>query len=124
MRISDWSSDVCSSDLLRIARSDIVLDGAGDGPGGSELWFPRPLKLIDQSHDYDELREYLVREKKQQVEPEHNIDYLFTAYTWAGGMSRVAPDGSRPVSYDASTDAREPVPAAAVPSSAKRRAGK
>src|SRR3546814_7532664 len=130
MRISDWSSDVCSSDLvgtivevtdhgaipddglddtkavlralaaanavkgkvtlrfpkgrtqitevLRIARSDIVLDGAGDGPGGSELWFPRPLKLIDQSHDYDELREYLVREKKQQVEPEHNIDYLST----------------------------------------------
>src|SRR3546814_458013 len=62
------------TEVLRIARSDIVLDGAGDGPGGTELWFPRPLKLIDQSHDYDELREYLVREKKQQVEPEHNID--------------------------------------------------
>ncbi len=69
------------TEVLRITRSDIVLDGAGNGPGGSELWFPRPLKLIDQSHDYDELREYLVREKKQQVEPEHNIDYLFTEYT-------------------------------------------
>src|SRR3546814_16450005 len=108
MRISDWSSDVCSSDLLRIARSDITLDGAGDGPGGSELWFPRPLKLIDQSHDYDELREYLVREKTQQVEPEHNIAYLLTDYSWAGGTIRVAPEGRRPVSSDArqSTEAR------------------
>ncbi|WP_260580435.1 glycoside hydrolase family 55 protein [Sphingopyxis sp. PET50] len=79
------------TEVLRITRSDIVLDGAGAGPGGSELWFPRPLKLIDQSHDYDELRAYLVREKKQQVEPEHNIDYLFTEYSWAGGMILVAP---------------------------------
>ena len=97
------------TEVLRITRSDIVLDGAGDGPGGSELWFPRPLKLIDKSHDYDELREYLVREKKQQVEPEHNIDYLFTEYTWAGGMIYVAPEGSRPVSYDGTKDVRDPV---------------
>ena len=102
------------TEVLRIARSDITLDGAGDGPGGSELWFPRPLKLIDKSHDYDELREYLVREKKQQVEPEHNIDYLFTEYSWAGGMIRVAPEGSRPVSYDASKDVRDPVLATGV----------
>ena len=102
------------TEVLRIARSDIVLDGAGDGPGGTELWFPRPLKLIDQSHDYDELREYLVREKKQQVEPEHNIDYLFTEYSWAGGMIRVAPEGSRPVSYDAAKDVRDPVLATGV----------
>ena len=102
------------TEVLRIARSDIVLDGAGDGPGGSELWFPRPLRLIDQSHDYDELREYLVREKKQQVEPEHNIDYLFTEYSWAGGMIRVAPEGSRPVSYDAAKDVRDPVLATGV----------
>ncbi|SBV34638.1 conserved exported protein of unknown function [uncultured Sphingopyxis sp.] len=97
------------TEVLRITRSDIILDGAGDGPGGSELWFPRPLKLIDKSHDYDELREYLVREKKQQVEPEHNIDYLFTEYTWSGGMIYVAPEGSRPVSYDGSKDVRDPV---------------
>jgi hypothetical protein len=97
------------TEVLRITRSDITLDGAGDGPGGSELWFPRPLKLIDKSHDYDELREYLVREKKQQVEPEHNIDYLFTEYTWSGGMIYVAPAGSRPVSYDGSKDVRDPV---------------
>jgi len=97
------------TEVLRITRSDIVLDGAGDGPGGSELWFPRPLKLIDQSHDYDELREYLVREKKQQVEPEHNIDYLFTEYSWAGGMILVGPEKTRPVSYDGSKDVRDPV---------------
>lgn len=97
------------TEILRITRSDIVLDGAGDGPGDSELWFPRPLKLIDKSHDYDELREYLVREKKQQVEPENNIDYLFTEYTWSGGMIYVAPEGSRPVSYDGTKDVRDPV---------------
>ena len=102
------------TEVLRITRSDIVLDGAGNGPGGSELWFPRPLRLIDQSHDYDELREYLVREKKQQVEPEHNIDYLFTEYSWAGGMILVAPAGSRPVSYDGSKDVRDPVLATGV----------
>ncbi|WP_447765409.1 hypothetical protein [Sphingopyxis panaciterrae] len=97
------------TEVLRITRSDIVLDGAGDGPGGSELWFPRPLKLIDQSHDYDELRSYLVREKKYQVEPENNIDYLFSEYSWAGGMILVAPETTRPVSYDGSKDARDPV---------------
>ena len=102
------------TEILRITRSDIILDGAGDGPGGSELWFPRPLKLIDKSHDYDELREYLVREKKQQVEPEHNIDYLFTEYTWSGGMIYVAPEGSRPVSYDGTKDVRDPVLATGV----------
>jgi len=102
------------TEVLRITRSDIILDGAGNGPGGSELWFPRPLKLIDQSQDYDELRAYRVREKKQRVEPEHNIDYLFTEYTWAGGMIYVAPAGSRPVSYDGTKDVRDPVIATGV----------
>src|SRR3546814_4322842 len=34
MRISDWSSDVCSSDLLRIAREDDDLDARN---GGAQL---------------------------------------------------------------------------------------
>jgi hypothetical protein len=97
------------TEILRITRSDITLDGAGAGQGGSELWFPRPLKIIDKTADYDELRDYLVREKKQQVEPQHNIDYLFTEYSWAGGMIFVAPTGSRPVSYDGSKDVRDAV---------------
>ena len=97
------------TEVLRITRSDIVLDGAGDGAGGSELFFPRPLKLIDKSHAFDELRAYLVHEKKYQVEPEHNIDYLFTEYSWAGGMIFVGPENTRPVSYDGSKDVRDPV---------------
>jgi len=97
------------TEVLRITRSDIVLDGAGDGAGGSELFFPRPLKLIDKSHAFDELRTYLVHEKKYQVEPEHNIDYLFTEYSWAGGMIFVGPENTRPVSYDGSKDVRDPV---------------
>src|SRR3546814_5158731 len=32
MRISDWSSDVCSSDLLRLANVKEVLTGIGDLP--------------------------------------------------------------------------------------------
>lgn len=36
------------TEVLRITRSDIVLDGAGEGAGGSELYFPRPLKIIDK----------------------------------------------------------------------------
>ncbi|WP_137751360.1 hypothetical protein [Sphingopyxis sp. L1A2A] len=97
------------TEVLRITRSDIVLDGAGSGPGGSELWFPRPLKIIDNSSDFDELRDYLVREKKRQVEPEQNIDYLFTEYSWAGGMIVVRPETTRPVSYDGSKDVRDPL---------------
>lgn len=96
------------TEVLRITRSNIVLDGAGNGAGGSELWFPRPLKIIDNSSDFDELRDYLVREKKQQVEPEQNIDYLFTEYSWAGGMIVVRPETTRPVSYDGGKDVRDP----------------
>lgn len=95
------------TEVLRITRSDIVLDGAGNGSGGSELWFPRPLKIIDNSSDFDELRAYLVREKKQQVEPDQNIDYLFTEYSWAGGMIVVRPETTRPVSYDGDKDVRD-----------------
>ena len=102
------------TEVLRITRGDIILDGAGDDLGGSELWFPRPLKIIDNSDDFDELRAYLVREKKQQVEPEHNIDYLFTEYSWAGGMIFVAPDRSRPASYDGAKDVRDRVLARGV----------
>lgn len=96
------------TEVLRITRSDIVLDGAGDGPGGSELFFPRPLKLIDNSHDFDELRQYLVREKKYEVQPEHNINYLFSEYSWGGGMIFVGPDRTRPASYDPAMDKRDP----------------
>ena len=102
------------SEVLRITRSDIVLNGAGDGEGGTELYFPRPLKIVDRSDDLDELREYLVREDKYQREPENNINHLFTEYSWSGGFIFVGPKDTRPVSYDGSKDKRDPVLAKGV----------
>ncbi len=102
------------TEVLRITRSDIVLDGAGDGPDGSELYFPRPLKLVDDSQDFAELRQYLVKEKKYEVQPEHNINYLFSEYSWAGGMIFVGPDRTRPASYDPAFDKRDPTLAKGV----------
>ncbi|WP_296679422.1 hypothetical protein [Novosphingobium sp.] len=97
------------TEILRITRSDIVIEGAGSGPGGTELYFPRPLKLIDQSPDQDEIRTYNVEEKKFQIEPEHNIHYLFSEYSWSGGFILVGPEGSRPASYLGRMDKRDPV---------------
>lgn len=102
------------TEVLRITRSDIVLDGAGPEPGGSELYFPRPLKLIDSAPDFDELRTYMASEKKIQEEPENNIHYLFSEYSWAGGMIFVGPPDTRPVSYDPAKDVRDTVLAKAV----------
>jgi hypothetical protein len=97
------------TEVLRIDRSDIVLDGAGPQVGGSELWFPRPLELVDNSPQWDELRDYLVREDKLQIEPENNIDYLFSEWSWSGGFIFTGPPDTRPVSYDGSKDVRDPV---------------
>lgn len=97
------------TEVLHIDRGDIVLDGAGPQAGGSELWFPRPLELVDTSDQYDELRDYLVRENKRQVEPENNIDYLFSEWSWSGGFLFTGPVGTLPVSYDGDSDERDPV---------------
>src|SRR3546814_254230 len=45
MRISDWSSDVCSSDLQNLARRDAALFA------GERLRFPKELKDDDAGHD-------------------------------------------------------------------------
>ncbi|ANY20225.1 Pectate lyase superfamily protein [Tsuneonella dongtanensis] len=97
------------TEMLRIDRSDIVLEGTGSDAGGSELWFPRPLELVDTSPQWDELREYLVKEDKRQIEPENNIDYLFSEWSWSGGFLFTGPPDTRPVSYDGSKDVRDPV---------------
>src|SRR3546814_7677366 len=52
-RISDWSSDVCSSDLAGIMRVDIAANAAGDEPFGHRLerreqWRERALALLHQ----------------------------------------------------------------------------
>jgi hypothetical protein len=101
-------------EMIRITRSDLVIDGAGDQAGGTELFFPRPLKIVDKTNMQDELRDYLKREDKYQREPDQNIDFLFTEYSWSGGFLFVGPEGTRPVSYDGSKDVRDPVLTEAV----------
>jgi hypothetical protein len=96
-------------EVIPLTRSNVVLDGAGDDAGGTELYFPRPLKVVDTSDREAELRDYLKREDKYQREPDQNIDFLFTEYSWSGGFLFVGPKGTRPVSYDGTKDKRDPV---------------
>jgi hypothetical protein len=96
-------------EVIPMTRSNLVLKGAGRGSGGTELFFPRPLMIIDDPKNQAELREYLVREDKYQREPDQNINFLFTEYSWAGGFLFVGPKGTRPVSYDGTKDKRDPV---------------
>lgn len=74
------------SEVLLIERSDFVLEGAGQGPSGTELYFPRPLKMVDRSNRLDALRKYLRANDKRQVEPARNIDEPFSEYSWSGGF--------------------------------------
>jgi hypothetical protein len=97
-------------EIIPVERSDIVLDGAGSAKeGGTEFYFPRPLKIVDTSDREDELREYLKREQKYQVEPEQNINFLFSEYSWSGGFILIGPKKSRAASYLSENDKRDTV---------------
>jgi hypothetical protein len=96
-------------EVIPLTRSELVLDGAGDDAGGTELYFPRPLKVVDEPERQTELREYLKRENKYERQPDQNINFLFTEYSWSGGFLFVGPKGTRPVSYDGTKDKRDPV---------------
>jgi hypothetical protein len=87
------------SEILRIERSNFVFEGAGRGKNGTELHFPRPLEMVDKTPEFDELREYLAKGNKRQVEKNTNINALFTAYSWSGGFIRTGPAGSRVAPY-------------------------
>lgn len=87
------------SEILRIERSNFVFEGAGRGKSGTELYFPRPLEMVDKTNEFDELREYLAEGNKRQVEKNTNINALFTAYSWSGGFIRTGPAGSRAAPY-------------------------
>ena len=87
------------SDVLRIERSDIVLQGAGPGEGGTTLYFPRPLMQVDKSDSQTELRTYLRALDKRQKEPDQNLDEFFTEYSWSGGFIWVEKPGTRPAAY-------------------------
>jgi hypothetical protein len=97
-------------EIIPIERSDIVLDGTGSGKdSGTEFYFPRPLKIVDTSDRQDEVREYNRRENKYQVEPDQNINFLFTEYSWSGGFIWIGPKKSRAASYLAENDKRDAV---------------
>lgn len=87
------------SEVLKIERSDFVLQGAGSGAGGTVLHFPRPLNQVDRSASLDELRKYLVQLDKRQVEPDKNLNDYFSEYSWSGGFIWIQKPGVRPAPY-------------------------
>lgn len=96
-------------EVIPIERSDLILDGAGSGPDDTALYFPRPLKVVDTSTRQDEVREYLRRENKVQREPDQNINFLFSEYSWSGAFLLIGPKQTRAASYDAAKDRRAAV---------------
>lgn len=87
------------SEVLRVERSNIVLQGAGSGENGTTLFFLRPLNQVDHSKSLDELRKYLVDLDKRQVEPANNLDDYFSEYSWSGGFIWVQKPGTRSAAY-------------------------
>jgi hypothetical protein len=87
------------SEVLRIERSDLVLQGAGSGASGTTLEFLRPLNQVDKSDSLVELRQYLVKLDKRQIEPDNNLDEYFSEYSWSGGFIWVQKPGTRPAAY-------------------------
>ena len=85
--------------ILKIARSNFVLQGRGAGELGTKLHFPRPLRHVDKSEALDELRSYIRKLNKRQVEPEANIDEFFSEYSWSGGFIWVQAPNTRPAPY-------------------------
>lgn len=96
-------------EIIPIERSELVLEGAGEDMVGTELYFPRPLKIVDKSSRQNKLRDYIKRENKYQQEPDQNIDFLFSEYSWSGGFILIGPKEKSPVSYDSGQDKRDPV---------------
>ena len=94
------------SGVLRIERSEFVLQGAGAGAGGTVLYFPRPLNQVDKSDSLDELRQYLVQLDKRQVEPDKNLNDLFSEYSWSGGFIWIQKPGVRTAAYLVEYDPR------------------
>ena len=87
------------SEVIRIERSDIVLQGAGSGAGGTTIELPRPLAQVDTGKSLDELRQYIRELDKRQVEPNANIDSYYSEYSWSGGFIWIQKPGTRPAPY-------------------------
>src|SRR3546814_20815183 len=77
MRISDWSSDVCSSDLAAAADLERVRDLLDDLEGKQEI-----ARLLDSAREGDATRIFIGAENKQfalsgssvSAQPFHGVD--------------------------------------------------
>ena len=87
------------TEVLRIERSHIVLQGSGAGEAGTTLYFPRPLNQVDKGSSLDELRQYIVQLDKRQKEPHLNLDEFFSEYSWSGGFIWVQKPDTRAAAY-------------------------
>jgi hypothetical protein len=87
------------TEVLKIERSNFVLQGTGSGDGGTLLYFPRPLNQVDRSTSLDELRQYIVKLDKRQTEPDLNLDDYFSEYSWSGGFIWIQKPGVRTAPY-------------------------
>lgn len=87
------------TEILKIERSNFVLQGAGSGVGGTLLYFPRPLNQVDKSSSLDELRQYIIKLDKRQKEPDMNLNEYFSEYSWSGGFIWVQKPGTRAARY-------------------------
>jgi hypothetical protein len=87
------------TEVLKIERSNFVLQGNGSGDGGTLLYFPRPLNQVDKSTSLDELRQYIVKLDKRQKEPDLNLDDYFSEYSWSGGFIWIQKPGVRTAPY-------------------------
>ena len=85
--------------VLKINRSNFVLQGQGAGTLGTELHFPRPLRHVDRSTSLDELRTYIRRLDKRQKEPALNVNEYFSEYSWSGGFIWIQAPNTRPAPY-------------------------
>ncbi len=98
------AGELIVTEVLPITRGDIVLRGQGRGDGGTRLHFPRPLDMVDTGSRFSELREYLAKYDKRQREPDRNVDYMFSEYSWTGGFIWIQRPGTRAASYLESYD--------------------
>ena len=87
------------SDILFIERGDLIIKGSGSGALGTEIYCPRPMMYMPDTEILKELREYLKKFDKRQVEPQNNIDLPFSQYAWAGGVIWTHVPGERVKSY-------------------------
>src|SRR3546814_10725353 len=65
VRISDWSSDVCSSDLLGAGELDVVLQHGLAGAGAGEADDQRGLEQREVHRRQQHMREAVEREKAE-----------------------------------------------------------